>query len=68
MSGKCYMTPGLHQLIYVWPRLLSESTSMYIRKHIALCVGVEEGGRNIYPVVYNLTIFYESVQSDLVFP
>lgn len=22
MSGKCYVTPGLHQLVYVWPRLV----------------------------------------------
>lgn len=45
MSSKCYVTPGLYQLIYVWPRLLS--WSMYICKHTVLCVGVEEGERNI---------------------
>lgn len=66
MSGKYYVTPGLYQLIYGWPRLLPES--MYICKHTALCVGVEEGERNIYSVVYNLTTFYESVQSHLAFP
>lgn len=41
--------------------------SMYIRKHSAFYVGVEEGERKIYAAVYNLPTFYESLQSHLAF-